>query len=49
MVAACGKEVTDLQRLSMVPVPLDPDLALGEWRRLTEKEMKCLERFQVEL
>ena len=49
MVAACGKEVTDLQRLSMVPLQLDPDLALGEWRRLTEKEMKCLERFQVEL
>ena len=30
MVAACGKEVTDLQRLSMGPLQLDPELALGE-------------------
>ena len=49
MVAACGKEVTDLQRLSMGHLQLDPELALGEWRRLTEEEMKSLERFQVEL
>ena len=49
MVAACGKEVTDLQRLSMGPLQLDPELALGEWRRLTEEELKSLERFQVEL
>ena len=49
MVAACGKEVTDLQRLSMGPLQLEPELALGEWRRLTEEEMKSLERFQVEL
>ena len=49
MVVACGKEVTDLQRLSMGPLQLDPELALGEWRRLTEEEMKSLERFQVEL
>ena len=49
MVAACGKEVTDLQRLSMGPLQLDPELAFGEWRRLTEEEMKSLERFQVEL
>ena len=49
MVAACGKEVTDFQRLSMGPLQLDPELALGEWRRLTEEEMKSLERFQVEL
>ena len=49
MVAACGNEVTDLQRLSMGPLQLDPELALGEWRRLTEEEMKSLERFQVEL
>ena len=49
MVAACGKEVTNLQRLTMGPLQLDPELALGEWRRLTEEEMKSLERFQVEL
>ena len=49
MVTACGKEVTDLQRLSMGPLQLDPELDLGEWRRLTKEEMKSLERFQVEL
>lgn len=49
MVAACGKEVTDLHRLSMGPLQLDPELDLGEWRRLTKEEMKSLERFQVEL
>lgn len=49
MVAACGKEVTDLQRLTMGPLQLDPALALGEWRRLTEEEMLSLEIFGVEL
>jgi len=49
MVAACGKEVTDLQRLTMGPLHLDPALALGEWRRLTEKEILSLEIFGVEL
>ena len=49
MVAACGKEVTDLQRLTMGPLQLDSGLDLGEWRRLTKEEMKSLERFQVEL
>ena len=49
MVAGCGKEVTDLQRLTMGPLQLDSGLALGEWRRLTKEEMKSLERFQVEL
>lgn len=49
MVLACGKEVTDLQRLSMGPLQLDPDLELGQWRRLTEEEMQSLEIFQVEL
>ena len=49
MVAACGKEVTDLQRLTIGPLQLDSGLALGEWRRLTEEELKSLERFQVEL
>lgn len=49
MVVACGKEVTDLQRLTMGPLQLDPELALGEWRRLTEEELKSLVRFQIEL
>lgn len=49
MVLACGKEVTDLQRLFMGPLQLDPSLELGQWRRLTEEEMQSLEIFQVEL
>ena len=49
MVAACGKEVTDLQRLTMGPLQLDSALALGEWRRLTEAEILSLEIFGVEL
>ena len=49
MVAACGKEVTDLQRLTMGPLQLDPALVLGEWRRLTEAEILSLDIFGVEL
>ena len=49
MVAACGKEVMKLQRLTMGPLQLDSALALGEWRRLTEQEMQSLEIFGVEL
>ena len=49
MVAACGKEVKDLQRLTMGPLQLDPALVLGEWRRLTEQEMQSLAIFGVEL
>lgn len=49
MVLACGKEVIDLQRLSMGPLQLDTNLDLGQWRRLTEEEIQSLEIFQVEL
>ena len=49
MVAACGKEVTNLQRLTMGPLQLDPALALGEWRRLTTDELERLTIFKVEL
>lgn len=49
MVQACGKMVTDLQRLSMGPLVLDDSLALGEYRRLTAAELKQLEVFGVEL
>lgn len=42
MVLACGKEVTDLQRLSMGPLALDPQLALGNFRRLNEDELQSL-------
>lgn len=49
MVQACGKMVTDLQRLSMGPLVLDDSLALGNYRRLTAAELKQLEVFGVEL
>ena len=49
MVASCGKEVTDLQRLTMGPLQLDSALALGEWRRLTADELERLTIFKAEL
>ncbi|CAM4295668.1 16S rRNA pseudouridine(516) synthase [Streptococcus penaeicida] len=42
MVLACGKVVTDLQRLSMGPLVLDPQLALGDFRRLNKAELQSL-------
>ena len=42
MVAYCGKEVVDLQRLTMGTLTLDEDLKRGEWRRLTKDELEGL-------
>ena len=42
MVAYCGKEVVDLQRLAMGTLILDENLQRGEWRRLTEEELEAL-------
>ena len=42
MVAYCGKEVVDLQRLTMGTLTLDEDLKRGEWRRLTTEELEGL-------
>ena len=42
MVAYCGKEVVDLQRLTMGTLVLDENLERGEWRRLTKKELEVL-------
>ena len=42
MVAYCGKEVVDLQRLTMGTLILDESLQRGEWRRLTKKELEIL-------
>ena len=42
MVAYCGKEVVDLQRLTMGTLTLDEDLKRGEWRRLTKDELEAL-------
>ena len=49
MVAACGKEVTDLERISMGPLSLDPALKLGQWRRLQPSELAFLEVFGIPL
>lgn len=40
MVAFCGKEVVDLQRLTMGTLVLDENLERGEWRRLTKEELE---------
>ena len=42
MVAYCGKEVVDLQRLTMGILALDENLERGEWRRLTKEELEEL-------
>lgn len=42
MVAYCGKEVVDLQRLTMGTLVLDENLKRGEWRRLTREELEEL-------
>nr|WP_138336031.1 16S rRNA pseudouridine(516) synthase [Streptococcus sp. Marseille-P8640] len=42
MVGYCGKEVVDLQRLTMGTLMLDENLQRGEWRRLTKEELEIL-------
>ena len=42
MLAARGKPVRYLKRLSMGPLRLDDSLAPGEWRELTAEEVKML-------
>lgn len=43
MLAARGKPVCYLKRLSMGPLELDPALPPGTWRPLTEKELAALD------
>lgn len=42
MIAYCGKEVVDLQRLNMGILTLDENLKPGEWRRLSKEELEGL-------
>ena len=42
MVAYCGKEVVDLQRLTMGTLTLDENLKRGKWRRLIKEELEGL-------
>ena len=46
MLAARGKPVRFLKRLSMGPLALDPALQPGEWRPLTPQEREALERLR---
>ncbi|MCX2736449.1 pseudouridine synthase [Bacillus sp. AnS8] len=47
MAKAVGNEVAYLKRLSMGAVSLDPDLKPGEFRELTEEELKTLRGAEV--
>ena len=42
MFLAVGSEILELERISFGPIPLDPSLARGEWRLLTEEEIRLL-------
>ena len=42
MFAAVGNEVTALHRCAFGPLELDPELREGEWRELTEEEVRLL-------
>lgn len=42
MVGYCGKEVVDLQRLTMGTLMLNENLQRGEWRCLTKEELEIL-------
>jgi 16S rRNA pseudouridine516 synthase len=46
MFEAIGKKVLYLRRISMGPLQLDPALAPGEWRELTEDEVESLRNFR---
>jgi 16S rRNA pseudouridine516 synthase len=43
MFAAVGKKVLYLKRLSMGPLRLDPALEPGQFRKLTEEEIRVLQ------
>ena len=45
MFEAVGKKVTYLKRLSMGNLELDPELPIGEYRHLTEEELKALQNY----
>lgn len=46
MFEAVGKKVLYLRRISMGPLKLDPSLAPGEWRELTEEELDSLRNYR---
>ena len=46
MIAAIGNHLSYLERISFAGIPLDPSLARGEWRFLSNDEKEHLESFQ---
>lgn len=46
MFEAVGKKVLYLRRIAMGPLRLDPALAPGEWRELTEEEVESLRNYR---
>ena len=48
MLDAVGNKVTSLERLTFGPLSLDPGLSRGEWRYLTEEEIRSIETFAPE-
>jgi len=42
MFQTVGSEILSLERVTFGPIPLDPALARGEWRLLTEEEIRLL-------
>ncbi|WP_445612921.1 pseudouridine synthase [Geobacillus sp. YF-1] len=46
MFRAVGKRVVYLKRVRMGPLFLDPDLAVGEYRELTEEEIEQLKQYR---
>jgi 16S rRNA pseudouridine516 synthase len=49
MFQAVGQQVVYLRRISMGPLQLDPALTLGTVRELTEKELKLLQNFKIDI
>lgn len=47
MFEAVGKTVLQLKRIEMGPLKLDPNLELGDYRELTDDELKSLEPYGV--
>lgn len=43
MFEAIGNKITDLERITFGPLEKDMTLSLGEWRELSEEEIKALE------
>ncbi|MBS7008369.1 pseudouridine synthase [Anaerostipes sp.] len=46
MFEAVGSQVLELKRLAMGPLVLDPELSPGQFRELTEEEIRCLKENQ---